>query len=147
MPTIEDAIEAVRKSVDFAEALAGVASNERNTHQHAALAHALQLLEEQKRMHDAMDALGDLYAKTEDDWILEVSHILTEPTCPTVTVYPENGKRTGRYRYDCGTIAQGIIAACEAVKKEVIDGIRVEPASPLYIEKPGDGPPPPEGRT
>lgn len=37
-----------------------------------------------------LDALGNLYTSEFGDWELAVYHTLTEPTCPTAIVKPEN---------------------------------------------------------
>ena len=80
-----------------------------------------------------MDALSDLYEKTGKDWILQVSHILTEPTCPTASIYPEN-EPTDRYRADRDTIEDAINAAVDMAYRELVLGEKIDPEFPSYIE-------------
>lgn len=87
------------------------------------------------KIEAALQKLGALYEKTGKDWVLEVHHILTESTCPTVCIYPEGNDST-RYRFDRDTIEEGIAAAANAVYREVILGEKIEPECPFT--NPGD---------
>lgn len=71
-----------------------------------------------------MSRLRDLYNSTDTDWVLDVHHILTEPTCPTVTIKPELSNSV-RYRYDENTILSGIMHAIEHVYQEKVLGKNV----------------------
>lgn len=68
---------------------------------------------------DKMEALGELYDLTGANWVLSVNHILTEPVCPTVMLYPEGWEMT-RYRVDNDTIEKGIQEAVDRVYQEVV---------------------------
>ncbi len=70
-------------------------------------------------LKDYCDKLEDLYSLTGHDWVLDVSHILTEPTCPTATIRPERTNMV-RYRVDRDTIEEAIQVACDLVQREVI---------------------------
>lgn len=80
-----------------------------------------------------MDALSDLYEKTGKDWVLQVSHILTEPTCPTASIYPEDDP-TDKYRADRDTIEDAINAAVDMVYRELVLGEKIDPEFPARIE-------------
>lgn len=79
---------------------------------------------------EVMAKLSDLYTRTEMDWVLEVHHCLTEPTCPTVVISPE-GLQANRYRIDCDSIEDGIAEAVERVHREIIQGEAVEMMCPF----------------
>jgi hypothetical protein len=65
-----------------------------------------------KRM---MKALGGLYTDEYGDWLLEVSHILTEPTCPTAIIRAECGEAPSPiFRADADTISKAIKGAVTA---------------------------------
>lgn len=61
---------------------------------------------------EMLDALGDAYTDQYGDWLLEVNHILTEPTCPTAVIHPEDdeaAKELGLYfRSDADTIEDAV---------------------------------------
>lgn len=80
--------------------------------------------------HDKIAALGDLYGKTGDDWVLKVIHILTEPTCPTAIVCRE-GSNAVRYRADRNTIEESINAAVDMAYRELILGEEITPECPF----------------
>jgi len=69
--------------------------------------------------HEKIEALGDLYTKTGDDWILQINHSLTEPTCPMAVVRRE-GSNAVRYRADRNTIEESINAAVDMAYRELI---------------------------
>lgn len=89
-------------------------------------------------IEDALAKLqgDDLYEKTGRDWVLEVSHCLTEPTCPTVVIRPEDHDALCRYRVDASTIEEGIERAVDLVYREVIQGERI--TSPCPFTNPSD---------
>lgn len=58
-----------------------------------------------------LEPLADLYELTGVDWLLEVHHVLTEPTCPTVTIRAEDDSdRFPTFQAHGDTIEQGIAA-------------------------------------
>lgn len=77
-----------------------------------------------------MSKLDKLFSKTRMDWTLSVHHCLTEPTCPTVVIEPED-MHTARYRIDADSIEQGIAEAVERVYREVMLGQIIEPLAPF----------------
>lgn len=74
--------------------------------------------------------LDGLYGKTQTDWVLDISLILTEPVCPTVSIAPE-GSNTTRYTTTRGTIEEGLEAAVDLVYREVFLGERIEREYPI----------------
>lgn len=66
------------------------------------------------------DNLGDLYAATGTDWVLRISHILTEPVCPTAIITPE-GWHIARYRVDCETLEESLTKVVALVEREIIE--------------------------
>lgn len=83
-------------------------------------------------LQDATKKLGSLYAKTGMDWDLHISHCLTEPTCPTVAIYPE-GMETTRYTVWCDRdgIEKALGEVVDRVYREVIQGEVIEPTAPF----------------
>jgi hypothetical protein len=63
--------------------------------------------------------LMDLYKKTNEDWHLEVSVCLTEPTCPIATIIEEGGEDRS---YTCfgNTIEEAIENVINEVRKEIL---------------------------
>ena len=82
---------------------------------------------------EKLEALSILYEKTGKDWILHVSHILTEPTCPTASIHPE-GEPTDRYRADRDTIEDAINVAIDMAYRELVLGEKIDPEFPAYID-------------
>ena len=82
------------------------------------------------RVGEALDRLSGLYEKTGQDWVLQVSHCLTEPTCPTVMIAPEGSNMT-RYRVDRDTIEAGILASADLVYREMVLGETIESECPF----------------
>lgn len=59
------------------------------------------------------------YKRENGDLILTVHHILTEPTCPTVSLQWENtGERI--FRADCDTLDEGVNAALAWARENVL---------------------------
>lgn len=55
-----------------------------------------------------------LWNRTKHDWVLEVSHILTEPTCPTAVIRCEDRDAKFQYwRADRDTIDESIDAVID----------------------------------
>lgn len=79
---------------------------------------------------DHMGKLGNLFQETGHDWCLEVHHILTEPTCPSVCISPE-GSNIARYMVHADSIEAGIEIACSRVYREVIKRERVGHSAPI----------------
>lgn len=77
-----------------------------------------------------LERLAELYSKTGEDWILTVSHILTEPTCPQAVIRPE-GSNMLRYAVHANTIEEAIIKSASLVYREVILGEKIESLSPI----------------
>jgi hypothetical protein len=74
--------------------------------------------------------LGKLYSLTGHDWILNIHHILTEPTCPTIVVHPE-GTNMARYSVYRDSIEESVEAVCDMVYREVVLRERVRSESPI----------------
>lgn len=68
-----------------------------------------------------LDRLSELYGLTGHDWELRISHSLTEPTCPIVSIAPD-GSNTTRFMVHADTIQEGIEQASELVYREVVLG-------------------------
>jgi hypothetical protein len=60
-----------------------------------------------------------LFSETGVNWVLELHHILTEPTCPTAIITPERWE-ISRYRFDCDNIEESLRTCVALVVKEVI---------------------------
>lgn len=71
-------------------------------------------------MTSLLKPLSKLYTETGEDWIIEIHHILTEPTCPTVTIRPERWP-IARYRFDCDSIEEGVALATQRVTDEILN--------------------------
>ena len=71
-------------------------------------------------LREITDGLDDLYSITGDDWVLSLSHSLTEPTCPTAVIRPE-GWNIARYRVDCSSIEESLQQVVALVRAEIID--------------------------
>lgn len=80
--------------------------------------------------HAKIEALSELYDKTGEDWVLSVSVILTEPTCPTAIVRPE-GKNNLRWSAHAGTIEEAINTAVDLAYREMILGEIIQPETPI----------------
>ena len=81
-------------------------------------------------IRSTLKKLDKLYEITGQDWVLEIHHILTEPTCPTVCIRPEDSNMA-RYRIDCDSIEEGVQRAVDLVYREVILGEKIEPECPF----------------
>jgi len=81
-------------------------------------------------VEDKLKLLSGLYAKGWGDWIIEIHHILTEPTCPTVTIRPENSN-AARYSVHRDTVVEAILAAADLVYREQVLGEAITPESPI----------------
>ena len=80
-----------------------------------------------------MEKLACLYELTGKDWVLEVRHDLTEPTCSTVLIYPE-GEPTNLYRCDRDTIEEGVKASVNLVYTHVVCKKPIVPECP-FVER------------
>jgi|TARA_Y100000310_G_C20650690_1_gene799262 metal-sulfur cluster biosynthetic enzyme len=80
--------------------------------------------------HEKIEALGELYDKTGDDWTLTVHHTLTEPTCPTAVVCAE-GSNAVRYRVDADTIEEAINRSVDLAHRELILGEEIKSECPF----------------
>lgn len=80
---------------------------------------------------ELMKKLGSLYERTNVDWQLEVTHCLTEPTCPTARVYPEDKPNFVRYCADADTIEEAINRTLQLAYDELIGGRVVQPDFPV----------------
>ena len=78
---------------------------------------------------DHLKLLDKLYTITGDDWVLHISHILTEPVCPTVIIKPERSN-ISRYRVDAGSIEESIEMAAKMVHKEIVLREKVGSSAP-----------------
>ena len=58
--------------------------------------------------YENLELLGNLYNKTEDDWVLTMSLIVTEPVCPTVILTAEVRKDTKKFAYTGDSIEDAI---------------------------------------
>ncbi|HYC64619.1 MAG TPA: hypothetical protein VEC14_07815 [Reyranellaceae bacterium] len=91
--------------------------------------------EEWNNVDAALDRLGGLYTEETGDWMLEVGHTLTEPTCPSARIAPE-GNNSTRYMAIGDTIREAILTAanmCHAeqvLKKRLPDGAGVPFTNP-----------------
>lgn len=90
----------------------------------------LPLSELSALVESKLKPLSDLYSKTRQDWVLEVSHILTEPTCPTATIRPE-GSNSLRYSVHRDTVVEAIVAAADIACREMIHGVPIQSESPV----------------
>ena len=45
-----------------------------------------------RNIKESLELLGNLYTKTGYDWVMRITHILTEPTCPIIWIGPEAAK-------------------------------------------------------
>jgi len=90
----------------------------------------LPLAELSSLVEDKLKPLSGLYSKGWGDWVIEVHHILTEPTCPTVTIRPENSN-AARYSVHRDTIVEAIAAAADLVYREQVLGEAITPESPI----------------
>ena len=79
---------------------------------------------------DQLAKLDGLYSLTDREWVLEIHHCLTEPTCPTVVIRPED-LQIARYRVDTSSIEDGISRAVELVYREVVLGQEVGHGAPF----------------
>jgi hypothetical protein len=77
-----------------------------------------------------LSKLDGLYAKTEEDWVLEVHHMLTEPTCPSARIAREDSNAL-RYTVARDTIEEAIEAAVDLVHREIILGETIEIEWPM----------------
>lgn len=93
----------------------------------------LPLAELSRLIEDEVRSLGDLWDRTNEDWVLEVHHVLTEPVCPTVVIRPE-GSNALRFAVHADTIAEGIVRSVALVRKDVLLG------EPIVSESPIDNP-------
>ncbi len=78
------------------------------------------------KTEDYCDILSELYSATFRDWNLTISVCLTEPTCPTISITPEDKEMYDLTRYTIwidsdDDIDKKIKSLCRIVKREVID--------------------------
>lgn len=71
-------------------------------------------------LRDIFSDLDGLYTATGTDWVFHLSHILTEPVCPTAVITPE-GWQIARYRVDCNTIEESTAKVVALVRREIIE--------------------------
>lgn len=76
-------------------------------------------------IEEELKRLPDLYDITGVDWEITISHTLTEPTMPTVSLFEtydeQEGGESCRYfiRFDCPTVLEGVMAAVDHVIENV----------------------------
>ena len=70
--------------------------------------------------YEMMARLGELYKKYKRDFHLRVDYDLTEPTCPTVTIFDDDSEIIART--DSETIEEGINAAMKIACDRLLDG-------------------------
>jgi len=90
----------------------------------------LPLAELSSLVEDKLKPLSGLYSKGWGDWVIEIHHILTEPTCPTATIRPENSN-AARYSVHRDTVVEAIAAAADLVYREQVLGQPITPESPI----------------
>lgn len=66
------------------------------------------------------EKLSGLYGLTGEDWLLTVSHSLTEPSCPTAWVHPESDAGFQYFRSDADTIEGAIASAVDQAHRCLI---------------------------
>lgn len=81
-------------------------------------------------IEEKLKKLDGLYEITKEDWYLSISHSLTEPYAPVVTIRPE-GSNSTRYTVWGDSIEEGIDKAINLVYREVILGEKITPEAPF----------------
>jgi len=71
------------------------------------------------KIDEALRPLSELYAITGEDWSMKVYVNLTEPTCPTAVISPDDWQ-ISRYTYRGDTVEGAIIGASDMVINEVL---------------------------
>lgn len=84
---------------------------------------------------EMLDALGALYTPEYGDWVLTVHHILTEPTCPSASIAPEdwyerNGPEFGGFQAMADTIEGAVAAAVLSAYSVLIQRLPFRPGVP-----------------
>lgn len=78
-----------------------------------------------------LKALGQaLWEDTQEDWVLEVSAILTEPTCPQAVIRKEHGNST-HYLVFRDTIDEAIDATINLAYREKVLGAAIRTEAPF----------------
>lgn len=64
-----------------------------------------------------------LWDRTKTDWLLTLSHSLTEPTCPTAVIRCEDkSQKWQRWRYDADTVDEAINGVIDVAYAALFEG-------------------------
>jgi hypothetical protein len=74
--------------------------------------------------NEKMDRVGnELWQRTKTDWVLTLSHDLTEPTCPTAVIRPaDRAEKLQYWRADADTIDEAISRVVDLAHAALFDG-------------------------